>query len=247
MTEQTTLEVQRVRHPLKRRSLQVRGIARLASRMVRITFGGEDMEHFVSASFDDHVKLFFPAPAGTEPAKRDYTPRRFDTARRELEIEFVLHGEGPATEWAAAARVGDTLDVGGPRGSFVIPLEFDSHVLLGDESALPAIARRIEELAGRARVIALVEVDGDADRVALPQAEGVHVQWIARNQGSLLDAVRALQLPEGETYYWAAGESAAVRAIHQHLVQERGVAKKRIRASSYWRRGAQAVHETFED
>ncbi|MDB5856345.1 MAG: h16 [Ramlibacter sp.] len=248
MTERPTLEVQRVRHEVKRRSLQVRKVTRLAPRMVRVTLGGDDMEDFVSASFDDHVKVFFPASTpDAEPAKRDFTPRRYDNARRELEIEFVLHGEGPATEWAAAAQVGDALEIGGPRGSFVIPVEFDHHVLLGDESALPAIARRLEELAGRARVTALVEVDGDADRVALPQGEGLAVHWISRQQGSLLDAVRALPLPAGETYYWAAGESAAVRAIHQHLVHERGVDKKRIRASSYWRRGAVAVHETFEE
>jgi NADPH-dependent ferric siderophore reductase len=247
MTEAGSLEVQRVRHELKRRKLQVREVTRLTPRMVRITLAGGDMEDFISASFDDHVKVFFPAADGGESPKRDYTPRHFDTARGELEIEFVLHGEGPATEWAAAAKVGDTLEIGGPRGSFVIPLGFDTHVLMGDESALPAIARRLEELAGRARAIALIEIDGDADRVALPQAEGLEVRWIARSQGSLLDALRALPLPAGETYYWAAGESAAMRAVHQHLVQERGVDKKRVRASSYWRRGAVAVHETIED
>jgi NADPH-dependent ferric siderophore reductase len=247
MTDSSSLEVQRVRHELKRRELEVRKVTRLAPRMVRITLGGDDMEGFVSASFDDHVKVFFPAPDGTDAPKRDYTPRKFDPAGRELEIEFVLHGEGPATEWAAAAKAGDTLEIGGPRGSFVIPLGFDTHVLLGDESALPAIARRLEELAGRARVIALIEVDGDADRIALPQAEGLDVRWIARSQGSLLDALRSLPLPAGETYYWAAGESAAMRAVHRHLVQERGVDKKRVRASSYWRRGDAAVHETFEE
>ncbi|MCG2595657.1 siderophore-interacting protein [Ramlibacter sp. XY19] len=240
MAEQETLEVRRVRHEIKRRKLRVRDVARLAPHMVRVTLEGEELADFVSASFDDHVKVFFPAPEGAEPAKRDYTPRRFDTARRELAIDFVLHGEGPATEWAAAAKAGDALEVGGPRGSFVIPAGFDTHVLIGDASALPAIARRLEELAGRARVIALVA----ADPMALPQAEGLDVRWV---EGSLLDAVRALPLPEGETYWWAAGESAEMRALHQHLVQERGVDKKRVRASSYWRRGDSAVHETFEE
>jgi NADPH-dependent ferric siderophore reductase len=239
MTE-GSLEVQRVRHELKRRKLRVRAVTPLTPRMLRVTFEGEELADFVSASFDDHVKVFFPAAEGAEPAKRDYTPRRFDTAARELVIDFVLHDQGPATEWAASAKAGDTLEIGGPRGSFVIPVGFDTHVLVGDASALPAIARRLEELAGRARVIAIVE----ADPIPLAQAPGVEVRWV---DAGLLDAVRALPLPTGETYWWAAGESAVMRALHQHLVQERGVDKKRVRASSYWRRGDAAVHETFED
>jgi NADPH-dependent ferric siderophore reductase len=237
---ENTLDVQRVRHELKRRKLRVRAVTPLAPRMLRITLDGEELADFVSASFHDHEKDFFPAAEGAEPARRDYTPRRFDTAARELDIDFVLHSAGPATEWAASAKVGDTLEIGGPRGSFVIPHGFDTHVLVGDASALPAIARRLEELTGHARVIALIE----AVPISLAQGPGLDVRWI---DDDLLAAVRALPQPAGETYWWAAGESAVMRDLHKHLVQERGVDKKRIRASSYWRRGERAVHETFDD
>ena len=128
------LNVERVRHPLKMRLLTVTRVERIAGLLARITFTGEDLQDFVSASFDDHVKVFFPAdpalapvlptagPDGIKfpedvprPAARDYTPRRFDTARQELEIEFVLHGDGPASTWAEQARPGQQLGIGESR------------------------------------------------------------------------------------------------------------------------------------
>ncbi len=93
----------RVRHETKRRMVQVSRVEPLSPHMRRITFAGDELEGFVSAAPDDHVKIFFPSPAGGEPVMRDYTPRRFNAATRELVVEFVLHGTGPASAWAAQA------------------------------------------------------------------------------------------------------------------------------------------------
>jgi NADPH-dependent ferric siderophore reductase len=54
-------------------------------------------------------------------------------------------------------------------------------------------------------------------------------------------------LPDGEGYVWAAGEATLMRAVRQLLCVERGIDKRRIRASAYWKRGAQAVHETIDE
>src|SRR5690606_25905092 len=155
------LTVQKLRHPTKPRMLQVRHIVDLTPSMRRITLAGADLEGFLSASFDDHIKLFLPSgpgampvlptigPNGPEfpsdqprPVSRDYTPRHYDAAAQELVIDFVLHHSGPATDWASQASPGDYLGIAGPRGSFVIPTAFDWHLLIGDETALPAIGRR---------------------------------------------------------------------------------------------------------
>ncbi|HEY9065322.1 MAG TPA: siderophore-interacting protein, partial [Burkholderiaceae bacterium] len=146
MTDSTTSaarRVQRVRHEIKRRELQVARVARVSSHVRRITFAGAALADFVSASFDDHIKLILPDAATGTPAMRDYTPRRVDTAACELDIEFALHGDGPAATWAAQARPGDRATIAGPRGSFVVPLDYDWHLLIGDETALPAVARRL--------------------------------------------------------------------------------------------------------
>ena len=163
----------RVRHEPRRRELEVKRVERIAAHMIRVTLGG-DLEGFTSLGFDDHVKLFFPDPM-RRPAPTASGRRRRATTRRgatipsakTLEIEFVLHDAGPATRWAEQAQPGQTLRIGGPRGSFIIPTKFDWHLLIGDDTALPAIARRLAELPAGTRVVVLAEVDGPADQVAL--------------------------------------------------------------------------------
>ena len=270
MTISRDLTVQRVRHPLKMRLLQVLRTQLLSPQLLRVTLGGEDLADFTSGSFDDHIKVFFPAPGAERPVlpvvgpdgivfpegqprpqARDYTPRRYDPVASELDIELVLHGDGPASTWAAQARPGQYLGVGGPRGSFVIPTEFDWHLLIGDDTALPAIARRVEELGPDARVIVVAEVTSATAQIPLAVGPRAQVHWLHREdqpEGSLLaPALRSVDLPAGEGYVWAAGEGAAMRAVRQHQVGERGVDKARIRASAYWKRGNAAVHETLDD
>ncbi|MBC8747015.1 MULTISPECIES: siderophore-interacting protein [Paraburkholderia] len=269
------LAVHRVRHPLKFRLLQVKRVRALTPHLIRVTFTGDDLHDFVSASFDDHIKVFFPEPGADQPAlpqagpdgpvfpegkrptARDFTPRRFDRDARELDIEFAMHDAGPAATWAAQAKVGQYLGVGGPRGSLMIPTGFDWHLLIGDDTALPAIARRLEELPAGTRVTAMIEVADPSARLEFTTQAGLHLVWCYRSQAdihtgtrgeALLQAVRDTSLPEnGEGYVWAAGEAATIRAVRQHLCGERGVDRARIRAASYWKQGAVAVHETIDD
>jgi len=270
LQDQPDLEVTRVRHPLKFRLVQVTRVEALNPYLVRVTFTGDSLEDFVSASFDDHVKLFFPHPgeampvlpqAGPDgpafdpskprPIARDFTPRRFDREARELDIEFALHEAGPATAWAAQAAPGQYLGIGGPRGSFVIPTQFDWHLMIGDETALPAIARRLEELPEGTRVATLIEVADQSARIEFNTRADLYAQWRYRNEsehpgGALLLALRETYVPDGEGYVWAAGEATLMRAVRKLLCDERGVDKKRIRASAYWKRGEQGVHETID-
>lgn len=269
---QTELNVERVRHELKMRHLTVARVERVADLLVRITLTGDDLHDFVTASFDDHVKTFFPAQPGAplvlpsfgpegisfpegqpRPQARDYTPRRFDRERRELDLEFVLHGDGPASEWAAQAQPGQSLAIAGPRGSFVVPTGFDWHVLIGDETALPAIARRLEELPAEAQAIVLLEVPEAVNEVPLNTKAQLNVQWLHRKGTApgasmlLPEAAAKLVLPAGEGYVWAAAESAVARAVRDVMVGQHQVGKRRIRASSYWKRGASGVHENLDD
>lgn len=237
--------VQRVRHELKRRELQVVRAETISPHFRSITFGGETLANFVSASFDDHVKFMLDAD-GVEPVRRDYTPRHFDAARRELTIEFALHGDGPAAEWAAQAAPGQHATIGGPRGSFVVAPDHDWHLLVGDETALPAITRRLEELPAGTRAIVILQVSDPADRRALRSTAALGLQWVA-DAPSLLAAVRALALPEGEGYAWCAGEAATTAALRRILVDEKGHDRHAIRAAAYWKQGTVAHHENIED
>lgn len=236
--------MQRVRHELRRRDLQVLRVQTLGPGFRSITFGGDTMAGFVSASFDDHVKLILDGDGGA-PVMRDYTPRRHDAAAGELTIEFALHGDGPAAAWAAQAAPGQRATIGGPRGSFVIPTDYDWHLLAGSAVASPAITRRLEELPAGARAFVVVDLPEAADRRALPSAARVQLQWVAGN-AELLAAVRALALPAGDGYAWCAGEAAAMAALRRVLVDDKGLDRHAVRAAAYWKQGAIAHHENLE-
>ncbi|NNM72747.1 siderophore-interacting protein [Enterovirga aerilata] len=244
--------IERVRHELKRRVLTVAKVERLVPSMVRVTLAGPDLAGFVSASYDDHVKLFFPVEGG-EPAGRDYTPRRFDPARNELAIDFALHEAGPATRWASEARQGDSLTIGGPRGSFVVPDDFDWYLFVGDETALPAIGRRLEELRPGTRSIVVAEVAGPQEELALPSRSAVEAIWVHRGAAEpgtttgLEEAVARLSLPEGEGYAWVAGEAAIARRLRRLLVEQHGQPKEWLKAAAYWTRGRADAHGAIED
>lgn len=194
-----------------------------------------------------------PAPGDAPRLMRDYTPRRFDAATRTLVIDFALHDSGPATEWARSAKPGDRIGVGGPRGSFIIPMNFEGYLLIGDDTALPAISRRLAELPAGSLVFVFVEVDSPADRLRFASDADVVVEWIYREgipagqSTALLDALQVATLPDGDLHAWVAAEAGVAKAIRRYLVDERGLNPKWVKAAAYWRRGDAAVHENLDD
>ena len=251
----------RLRREVVLRTLEVLRVERLTPHMQRITFGGDGLQGFHSGAPDDHVKLFFPNrlgelvlpamgpeglvfPPGREPSPmRDYTPRRHVTERNELCIDFVLHGDGPAARWAEHAAPGQRVGLGGPRGSFVVADDFGRYVLVGDETARPAIGRWLEEMPAGMQATVWVEVADARDRQPLSTRAQARIVWLERDpaaaagQGALEHALRSLPTGQGDTFYWIAAESTRVRAMRQWLDQ-RGVSKDWIRATGYWKAGS---------
>jgi NADPH-dependent ferric siderophore reductase len=232
MQAETVRRTLRVRHEPRRRAVQVRAVEPLSPGFVSITFAGDDLADFQSHSFDDHVKFVFTGAAGEE-LKRDYTPRRFDAARRELVIEFVLHGHGEASEWARRAASGAEAIIAGPKSSMIVPVDFAWHLLAGDETALPAIQRRLEELPAGARALVLVKVDDPADRRSLASPADLTVEWLSPDQ-ALADRIATIALPEGEGFAWAAGEAASMARVREVLLKDRCHPLEAMRVSSYW-------------
>lgn len=241
-----TRRVQRVRHEPRRRALQVRRVQTLGPGFLAITLGGDALAGFTSLSFDDHVKLLFEAAPGAEPVRRDYTPRHHDPLRGELTLEFALHEQGPATDWARQAAPGQTLAIAGPRGSMIIPTDCAWHLLAGDASALPAISRRLEELPAAAQALVLVQVASPQDRRTWRSAAQVQAQWVD-SDAAWLAALRALPLPGGDGFAWCAGEARLMAQARAILVHEKGVPRTCQRVSAYWKRGAQAFHADLDD
>jgi NADPH-dependent ferric siderophore reductase len=248
--------VERVRHELKRRRLTVARDERLPPNMVRIVLSGDELQGFTSLGFDDHIKVFFPAgiDGAATPAMRDFTPRHFDAQSGELWIDFFLHEGGPAAAWAERASAGQTLQIGGPKESAVIALDgINAHVLIGDETALPAITRRLEELPASGRALVVIETDAGVEQPVLASRAAVDVVRVVRDERSgppaheIIDALRRLEFPPGRCFVWVAAESRAARTIRGYLREERGLDKKWIKAAGYWQQGAAGAHDTITD
>lgn len=240
--EDTGPIITRHRHETRRRLLTVRQVARLTPSMIRVVLGGEQLEGFVSLAPDDHIKLFLPGDGA--PVSRDYTPRLFDPKAQTLTLDFAIHAEGPATDWALAAQPGDSLEIGGPRGSAVVAPIFDWWLLIGDETALPAIGRRVEELPAGTTVITLATVPSAEDEQRFATRARHRAQWLHRplseaaEPSHLLEAARKLELPVGKGFVWIAAEAMVARALRDHFLNERNHPQTWFKSSGYWQEGS---------
>jgi NADPH-dependent ferric siderophore reductase len=228
--------------------------------MIRVVLGGEGLDGFEPVPCtDSYVNIALP-PAGAtyeapfdvdamkelpvdqRPVRRRYTVRHWDDATRELTLDFVVHGdEGVAGPWAAAARPGDALVFTGPSGDYSPDPDADWHLMVGDESALPAIAASATAVpAGTPLVVRLV-VDGPEHEVPLDTDAALDLQWLHRkgepaDQDLLPDAVRDLAFPRGRVHAFVHGEAGEIRQVRRHLLGERGVPRADVSVSAYWRR-----------
>lgn len=251
----------------------------LTPRMRRITLTGDALEGFATAAAGDHVTLFFPhpdgrgwheppaigpdghpvMPGGQAPIGRDYTPRRFDPATRELTIDFVLHGDGPASRWAARARPGQWLCVGlcaglcvggrrpgGVGGVGRVPDDYAAYLLIGDETALPSIARYLEDMPPGVPVQALIEIADAREERRLPTASDAAITWLHRDgtpaglSTRLDQALHHLTLPSTDIHAWIGAECDVARRLEAYLRTEEAIPRHQIRAAGYWRRGIPA-------
>lgn len=234
-------EIQRVRHELHRRSLEVVKVERLTPHMIRVTLAGPDLAGFASASPDDHIKIFIPGLDGT-PVRRDYTPRKYDSEAGTLVLDFVNHEGGPAAAWARAAKVGDHLDIGGPKGSQIISGNIAHWLLIGDETALPAIGRRVEELSAPSQVTTIVAVPGQEDEQIFKTPAQHTAHWVHRPLDKADDAqgivsiLAGMDIPE-RTFVWVGAEARVAKTVRQYLLEKRGIAAQWIKASGYWVKG----------
>jgi NADPH-dependent ferric siderophore reductase len=243
-------------------SAMVQRTEQLSPSMVRIVVTGPELARFTANDYSDaYVKLVFLRP-GVDyprpldlgvvrerfrsedwPQQRTYTVRAWDPAALELTIDFVVHGdEGLAGPWARSARPGDELLIQGPGGGYRPDPTADWHLLVGDESALPAIAAALERLEATAIGHVLLEVDGAEAEQKLEGPAGVTVHW-AHSTGrplgvALVEAVTALPFPDGVVQAFVHGEAAVVKELRRLLKLERGIPMAQLSISGYWRHGA---------
>ena len=241
----------RVRHNSRRRMLAVLDKRHVTPRMLRIVLGGEDFEDFTTSSADDHIKLYVPGEGGDLEA-RDFTPRHFDAETKKLTIDVALHPAGPAIRWAEQVRIGDAVAISGPRGSLMIAEDFDWWLLIGDETALPSIGRRVEGLPAGVRAITVVAVNGPAEEQTFSTRACHQAIWVhhgpddATSAQPVVEALKRIELPSGEGFVWIAAEVRVARAARDHIVNVKRHPVQWLRASGYWIEGQADAYDRLE-
>lgn len=236
----------------------------LSPNLVRLVLGGPGIKDLNDNEFTDkYVKILIPDPQhGLEPpydleglrdtnpealpARRTYTVRWIDQDAQQLAIDFVTHGEeGAAGPWAATAEPGDVLAMFGAGGGYRPDPEADFHLLVGDLSAVPAIASALEVMPADARGVALIQSADPEDQLALTHPEGVELRWIEAPDGSdaLLQAVAAVEFA-GTVQAFVHGERGAVKALRKHFTDERELSREQLSISAYWALGR--VEDAFQ-
>ncbi|MER5457645.1 MULTISPECIES: siderophore-interacting protein [unclassified Micromonospora] len=247
--------------PIKVTTARVLRTERPTAHVIRLVLGGEELVGLPLGEYTDtYIKIVFPVdgvdyprpmdlaairrelPREHYPRLRAYTVRNWDAATGEMTVDVVHHGdEGLGGPWAAALRPGDEVLFVGPGGAYAPSPEADWHLLVGDESAMPAIAASLARLPAGAPAYVFVEVDGPLDEQPLPSPGAVAVTWLhrgARPVGeALVDAVRGLDFPPGAVQAFVHGEAGFVRQLRKLLRVERGVPRDALSISGYWRRG----------
>ncbi len=233
------------------RPVIVEAVERVTPGVVRVTFTGDNLASFAQSKPGAHMKLFFapedatwpPARDAPRPPSRTYTPRRFDAARSQLEVEFVLHGDGLASRWSERARVGDRMLLNGPGGGYQIPGEARRLVIVADETSMPAAGMVVEALPQACRVEIFCEIDNKAEERTLSPLVASAPTWLHRapdraKPGSLLEtALEGLTDLTPDTYFWIACEAGAMRRIRDFLTVRRGIDRARLHSRGYWKFG----------
>jgi NADPH-dependent ferric siderophore reductase len=202
--------------------------------MRRVTVRADAMRDVEVQPAQD-VELLLRESSGRR-VKRRYTIRQARAASGELDLDVLLHGDGPGARWGAAAQPGDEVEFQGPRGKLELrPATW--HLLVGDESALPAIAAICEALGGREPAVAVIEVQDETDELPVP----ADVRWVHRGAtpaggaellGAALDGLKA---PSGAHGYLM-GETRAMVALRT-VLEAHGIEHDAIFVKGYWNLG----------
>lgn len=241
-------------------ALRVLERRQITPHMLRITFTGKNLERF-SADDNLHVRLVIPPEtensaawatvdedgllhrANVRPHYRKYTIRNIDAAAGRIDIDFAMHvGAGPATAWASRAQPNDLVGIIGPGGRSANAADW--YLIVGDDSALPAIARIAQSLPTTASGKIIIEVDDERDEQPIARPTGISLRWLHRlgkppgSSALLLKAVVEIGWPPAvsSVFAWVAGEAETAAKVRRHLKKTWLLDKEQQLVVAYWSR-----------
>lgn len=214
-------------------------VDQLSENVKRIVFSDE-LKIISKSDESGYVKLQFTDSEGVAKM-RTYTIRDVDEDRNLVTIDFIKHQGGVAYPWIEQAKVGDSISVKGPGASKLVDTALDWFILMGDLTALPAIAVNLRVMPENAKGYAIIEVRDESDIQPLAKPDGIELDWVInadlnKSEGFMLQTIKQKLWLDGEPYIWVAGEFSSARALRQYFREEKGITQNRY-FSSYWKIG----------
>jgi NADPH-dependent ferric siderophore reductase len=225
--------------------LDVAAVKDLTPRMRRVQLTSADLDRFDYVAGQDMALTF--RRVDSPPVRRRYTIRHYDPDHRRLDLDFVLHGDGPGMRWAQTVRPGDSIEVVGPRGKITLVRDAAWHLFAGDATAVPGALAMMEALPPDVPAVAFLQVDAPEERQSADDRRGRQITWHYELPApnlvtGLTAALAGAALPPGRGHAYLAGEVALVTTLKATLLS-RGWASEDISAKAYWNRGrANAGH-----
>ena len=241
------------------RSVVVTRVESVTPWLRRVTMGGDALTGFTADEPAASVRLLIPRPDTSEiviptwrgnefllpddakPTIRTFTPRAFDADALELDVDVVIHGHGPASEWAAAVIPGAPAAVSGPGRGYTVDTSALRFVIAGDESAIPAIRQVVDALPETATAQVFIEVTRPDARTSISDRAEASISWLdlandAPPGSQLVEAMMHTPV-DADTRIWAAGEAASMQRIRRHCFDEIGVPRAHCTIRGYWKHG----------
>ncbi|MEH6445438.1 MAG: siderophore-interacting protein [Oceanospirillaceae bacterium] len=238
------------------RKLAVVNKQTITSNMMRITLGGDDLVTFPDEQEGGYIKLHF-AKSGVlnenvlaqlqsedtqqRPILRTYTVRNQREDPKQIDVDFVMHDAGPASNWALNSEIGSEIYIAGPGKKKSVDATADWVLIIGDMTALPAISVNLSSLAETAKGYAVIEILHENDKQALAVPSGVTLIWVVSNPASksseLVDVVKSLPELAGNASAWLACEFDKMRLLRTYIYQDLQIPRRCVYASSYWKQG----------
>ncbi|GAA4926359.1 siderophore-interacting protein [Streptomonospora halophila] len=241
--------------------VRVESVAAVSDGFTRVAVVGDELAGYRDALPADAFKLLLPPegrggvefperggdglpywpPDARPPVFRAFTVRRFDPGSRRITFDVLRH-DGFTRRWLDSAAVGDTIGLAGMRREFHAGTGVDHHLLIGDASALPAIAAITESLPPRVPASVYLAAGHASDRDLLRPRANVTVHWVAggspTGSGSPLErAVRDGGRTGGRVQAWLAAEAGVMREVRRLLLGELGVGRTDLHSAAYWKSG----------
>ncbi len=239
---------------------EVAEIRDLAPWLREVTLAGAELRSMEPPGVAASVRLLVPAGAGERleipdwngnefllgsgerPVIRTFTPMGHDRTAGTLRLAVVLHDGGEVSRWVGTAERGGEVAVSGPGRGWEPPGDLGAMVVLGDESAVPAIGQVLSSVAADVRCEAHLELRSDPPEEILGRSGHASVSVVtpdassAPGSGLVRAAERITEVP-ADTHVWAAGEAASMQAIRKHLHRALGTPRDRTTIRGYWKQG----------